>query len=250
MPDVNDRPTWSFRDVLASAVFVISTAGIVFVAYLYIRKDGAASREVFSTIVPLFGTWVGTLMAFYFSRENFEAANASLRKVVDQLTPDQKSQEKPVREVMIPRNQLKGIVQLSPIRQPKDITIDELIKLAATDKVSRLLILNEDGSLRHVVHVSMIFQYVGENALKGPPIDPEKTTLDDFLKYKTANASMQDIVSRLSPIPLDAKLRDARDAMLKVTGAQDVVVTKTGKLADAAEGYLTNVDIAKHLSTT
>ena len=189
-------------------------------------------------------------MAFYFSRENFEAANASMRKVVDQLTPDQKSQETPVREVMVPRNQLKGIVQLSPARQPKDITIDELIKLAAADKISRLLILNEDGSLRHVVHVSMIFQYVGENSLKSTPIDPEKTTLEDFLKYKTANASMQDIVSRLSPIPLDAKLRDARDAMLKVTGAQDVVVTKTGKLADAAEGYLTNVDIAKHLSTT
>lgn len=46
-------------------------------------------RDTFTLLLPVLGTWVGTVLAFYFSRENFAEA-ASFMK---QLTPDQKLQE-------------------------------------------------------------------------------------------------------------------------------------------------------------
>ena len=33
--------------------------------------------------MPLFGTWVGTILAFYFSKANFEAATKSVTKIAE-----------------------------------------------------------------------------------------------------------------------------------------------------------------------
>jgi hypothetical protein len=37
------------------------------------------TRLVFAAVVPLIGTWVGTLLAYNFSRENFEAASQATK---------------------------------------------------------------------------------------------------------------------------------------------------------------------------
>lgn len=96
------------RDKLAWIVFTISTIGILAVAGFYAVKGMPGSaREVFSTIVPLFGTWVGTILAFYFSRENFREANDAVNRAFAQLTPDQKLQQTSVRQAMKTRGAIK-----------------------------------------------------------------------------------------------------------------------------------------------
>ena len=48
-----------------------------------------ASRMVFNALLPLLGTWVGTVLAYYFSRKNFEAASQSVERMVT-LTTEQR----------------------------------------------------------------------------------------------------------------------------------------------------------------
>src|SRR5688500_3297632 len=66
------------------------------------------ARLVFASAVPLVGTWVGTVLAFYFARENLEAASASQRaatastlSLVGRLAPTT-----PVTAIMIPVSQI------------------------------------------------------------------------------------------------------------------------------------------------
>ena len=47
-------------------------------------------KDVLTIVLPLVGTWVGTVLAFYFSRENFVAAASQTASLVRQLTPEQR----------------------------------------------------------------------------------------------------------------------------------------------------------------
>ena len=54
------------------SILVISGGAIA------LADDKAAmSRLVFTSVLPVLGTWVGTVLAFYFARENLEAATSS-----------------------------------------------------------------------------------------------------------------------------------------------------------------------------
>ena len=52
----------------------------------------------------------------------------------------------------------------------------------------------------------------------------------------------------LAAVSRTATLGDAQAAMEKVEYCQDVLVTITGELDGAVVGWLTNVDIARHIS--
>ena len=81
----------ALRDRLAQNVVVIGTVGIgvtallviVAVSAAYWGKDSAVvnstSLSIFTATLPVFSTWVGTVLAFYFSNESFkQAAGAAL----------------------------------------------------------------------------------------------------------------------------------------------------------------------------
>ena len=59
------------------AIFIVVGGGIA----EYKSQTGGPFKDttqlLLSSLLPLFGTWVGTLLAFYFSRENFKAAAES-----------------------------------------------------------------------------------------------------------------------------------------------------------------------------
>jgi len=45
------------------------------------QDRGEVSRRVMDSTLPLYGTWVGTILAFYFSRESFDAASQSAERI-------------------------------------------------------------------------------------------------------------------------------------------------------------------------
>jgi hypothetical protein len=34
----------------------------------------AAAKDILATLLPVIGTWIGTVLAFFYSKENFESA--------------------------------------------------------------------------------------------------------------------------------------------------------------------------------
>jgi hypothetical protein len=99
MPAGSRTADASTRKWLAAGIVGASIVGIVLssaVAILAAADDRAdTSRLLFSAVLPLLGTWVGTVLAFYFARENLEAAAESTLALAGRETAT------PVTRVMI-----------------------------------------------------------------------------------------------------------------------------------------------------
>jgi hypothetical protein len=63
--------------VVLSAVIVLSGA------------DQPRAQLVLTADLPVIGTWVGTVLAYYFSKENLETATRSVAATASQMSPDE-----------------------------------------------------------------------------------------------------------------------------------------------------------------
>jgi hypothetical protein len=75
-------------------------------------------------------------------------------------------------------------------------------------------------------------------------LDPRTLTLEDFLAFDDV---MNYVHDALAFVPSTATLGDAQAAMEKDKDCQDILVTKTGTREGEVLGWLTNIDIARHI---
>lgn len=83
-------PDRGARSEIAKSIVKFSVAGVAALSIVALAVAANSSQAallqttqmVFASVLPLLGTWVGTVLAFYFSRENFEAANKSVQDLV------------------------------------------------------------------------------------------------------------------------------------------------------------------------
>jgi chemotaxis protein histidine kinase CheA len=117
------------REKIATYVTTLAIAGTIVLgifALVYVLRIPDADTDknldkklqvityVFTALLPLWGTWMGTIMAFYFSKENFMAANESVKNLVAQITPSQKLESTKCKDVMIPYDKIKPFQVSSP----------------------------------------------------------------------------------------------------------------------------------------
>jgi hypothetical protein len=249
-----------FRNAFANKILIFAALGMLLgtvLAVVPFRADGRefmAPREVFMALVPLFGTWVGTLLAFYFSRESLDTANASIKTLLNRLTPEQQLSGTAVSKVWVPRHQIRAFV-MGPGRSETSVKLGELCAELSNNRVSRLPVLNEAGAMLFVIHRSTLNAFLADRYLSGASADPGDgtapppnaldMTLQDFLGHKDGDRTIRDQVSALAFVRLDASLAEAKARMNATPNAQDVVVTKTGLPSEPVEGWLTNSDIAR-----
>src|SRR5690349_2815381 len=112
--------SWT-RHILAISIISLSVLGIASFAGIAIYMAPSADRletsqMVFTSVLPLFGTWVGTVLAFYFARENLQSATESTQKILSRaLNPH----ATPVTDVMIDMSRATKRV-LAPNESPED----------------------------------------------------------------------------------------------------------------------------------
>src|SRR4051795_5991752 len=111
------------RKWLAAGIIGASIFAILVISGLAIGLAGSSraetSRLVFSAVLPLLGTWVGTVLAFYFARDNLQAATESTLRLagIDAGTP--------VANVMIPEADFVAY-DMTPGQAPADIPLTAL----------------------------------------------------------------------------------------------------------------------------
>lgn len=249
-PDSGEGRGWlqvRFKNQLAWTVFLVSTGGILFAAYLAGSGDASAPsrREIFNILVPLFGTWVGTILAFYFSKENFESANESVRKMAARLSPEQAMRQTSVRQAMKLRGAISAVV-LAADGGDDAVTLKTLREVLDKGN-SRVPVFRAGDIAKYVVHDSTLAKFIADKAMRDPGSVSDATTLAEMLAHPIGGEDIKSMVGRMAFVGLDASLADARDAMLAVKGAQDVFVTRSGGSGEAVEGWLTNSDFAREL---
>jgi len=85
MAEKKERTDGGERQWLAGAILLIAGLGIIALSIVVIvlcphEQRFEATKYVFVADLPLLGSWVGTVLAYYFSQNNLSAAT---RSVVD-----------------------------------------------------------------------------------------------------------------------------------------------------------------------
>jgi hypothetical protein len=242
------------RERIGLGVLIASIGAVLIISGVVVSKgDGKeSSQNVMTATLPLYGTWVGTILAFYFSRNAFEAAStASTRnaEIYNQITRSLVSGASP------PDNTLAKI-SLKSLANGLIFSENDLakpLKNVVADMVSkeRYKVIVVDAEKKYVDLISRIMasaflepagsisaQPANANSPNAPP------SIKDFLNWrKNQGAKAQPIVIYL---PETATLADA-DAKLKETpGCRDVIVTSDGNPTSPVVVYVTDVDINEY----
>lgn len=215
--------TWALRAITVIAVVALLVAAI--------EPTNRAQnvKDILALLLPVIGAWVGTVLAFYFGRENYAAAAQSTEKLLA-LTLEQKLESTKATDAMRP------IDKIVAIRSDDDETIklkgEMLDKMS--DAKSRLPVLNQKGVVRYIVHRSVIDRFIAARALAGEPIT------DLSLKDLVDQPDIKSMISSFAVIGPDDSLALAKHKIDADPKCLDVFVTEGGDRSKPILGWITN----------
>lgn len=196
-------------------------------------------------LLPMIGIWVGTVLAFYFSRENFNAAarNAERLARVGINQEQAQLQALTVGDVMIRRGQMRVF------KGEKDDPMEEsltTLKLFFDEHagLNRALILKEDRP-KLVIHKSSLLERLqGPGVMRFATVEAEdEVTIKAFVE--------EPAWSWLSHAFICVKASDSLDTVKRRMSVRDkcadAFVTETGDEAGTVVGYVSDVDITRAL---
>jgi hypothetical protein len=228
----------STRNLLAIGIVGVSVAGITVIAVAAIAFAGAknrpeTSRLVFTAVLPLFGTWVGTVLAFYFARDNLQAATESTLRLSGINDP-----AKPVTSVMIPESDWVAY-SVKDADDAGAATLEDLhARMHELQPPSRRLpIRNDGGAVLYVLHDSTLTAFAEEH-------EPEPGQLTKTFGDLLGQPKYKQLVDAIGFVSGKATISDARTAMASTKNCNDVFVTSGGNRDEHAIGWLTNTLLA------
>ena len=202
-----------------------------------LEKRFAYVKDILTILLPVLGTWVGTILAFYFSKENFAAAAQQTSDLVKQLTPDEKLQSVSAVDVMIP---MKGEKTTKLILDKPDdqINLKTNIIDALFEKFARnrLPVVDPTDKIIYIIHRSFVDKFVASKLLAEPGA-AASLTLKDLL----ADEEMKKVFVAFGVVGKNAKLITVKEKMAGNPDCSDVFITEDGTANTSALGWITNV---------
>lgn len=210
-----------------------------------------AAKNAVTAILPVLAGWVGTVLAFYFSAASHQA---SLEKVISQAGRGTAPSAR-VSEKMIPLSSIVGLQSLEDKdgARPKDFPISKLKQAFAQPvpsgaKVTRLL-FTEGGVFKYILHIATLNAFIVKTtpAAAGPPPATAGAAEKTFADMLADEETLHQISKLVVFVSANTTLGDAKAALDKVSGAQDIIVTASGNATEPMLGWLSNVDLTKAL---
>jgi CBS-domain-containing membrane protein len=167
------------------------------------------------------------VLAYYFSRENFESAADKTERLIRQLTPEEQLAAVAVTDVMV-----RSIYSVKDTSR----TIAEVLADLERNDLKRLPVLNDAGALKALLYREGLIKYLADFQEPGR----SQKTFDGILR------AVPKLTHEPAFIKSEATLADARNAMQQISNCKVVFVTQTGATDEPVLGMLTNSDIAKH----
>lgn len=248
-----------FRGRLARTVVRVSGGILVLLAVVvaYVAKTayfdadnlgvatGLVEKFLFA-LLPMIGTWVGTVLAFYFTNDSFQTASNQTRLTLSDAR-EARLRQIPVREAMVPVAKIEAIEADEPDWQT--IFFDTDVIDLVNKKVGRIPILAKGRSRVHgVVHDSIVKAYAWQNRM-APEGGTKTKTLKEFLEDPAVRDFFTHSLAFVGP---DASLADVKRAMDAASTrgypCRDVFVTEDGTQTGKPLGLITNIDLEKFSS--
>lgn len=250
--------------VLITSIIAVGLISIVVITTAEETKRDEASRRVMDSTLPLYGTWVGTILAFYFSRNAFEAASRaadrttaavfeqvnsglvsaspldntlakiSLKSLANDLVFCQEDTNKSLRDV---------VAELESKNRYRTIVVEEVNK--------------DDADKKYFRYVDLVYRinasaYLAQSQPRGsnPQGEEENAQVPPTLKTYLAWRHEPKQGERAQPIVVflsqSATLADADAKLKETTGCRDVIVTTDGQRESPVVAYVTDTDINEY----
>jgi hypothetical protein len=269
---------------IGSAAIILLAIGLMIAFSVLNQQKSVADKfdtllmGIFASVLPVFATWVGTVIAFYFTNESFRQAAQAARESTAPFTDRLRSI--PARTAMVPlarmvvlRLPVAGALYTTALK-----TIDDKFSGVAVGdngvRISRLVILDSSDMFIGIIHRSiwmeLLNKYLKQNqasnmgtdqlgplinvvvgsgapaATPSPPAAPATTQPAPAAPAASTPGTYSDIIRKaVAFIGVDQTLADAKSAMDAVPGCQDVIVTQGGAPTMAVIGWITNTDIGR-----
>jgi hypothetical protein len=214
--------------LIITILSILGIAGVAAIVIIFADDQAAASQTVLTAVLPLLAAWVSTVLAYYYSSENMEAATKSIKEL---MSPEEKLKAIPVTEKMIKLQEMFYLTYSDGLKVQ-----DMLDKLKASGKGSRIAFLNDKKQPQYMLHKSAVDEALVKRAIQKEDIT--KFTLKD-LNEKEADLK-QLAEGSFGVVPMDATLADAKAEMERIKIAQDVFVTDNGRKDGVVIGWITN----------
>lgn len=193
---------------------------------------------VFTTVLPVVATWVGTVLAFYFGSENFRQAAQSTREVLG----DRLGTTKKIADVMVPYERIARLNAENETDAETTLTMLDVIHTLSA-AAPRVIVFNSKTQTPIYVIRSasppMPANWVTPDYAAGSAL-PADAKLKAYLD---ANKNRDD-ARKFQFIDENATPEAALDKMKKA-GIDDLFITKDGQSSSRVLGWVATPDLLK-----
>lgn len=224
-------------------IIIVST-GLVLIAILSLvtilladpKDKFESSKWVFNATIPVIASWIGTILAFHFGRENYESASKQAIALNKDTIEDIN-----VENIMI---DVKTIFYRKAESVDYDkILLNDILKEYTDAEKDRIPIFSNDFIPRLIIPRSVLAEYINQKNLSGKT----DLSLKDFItdnknKYSNETEAGFVIISKTNSV------EEAFNKMSSIKSCKDVFVTDNGKESGKAIGWVTNTLINRFLT--
>lgn len=225
---INDQNN-ATRHALGLIVIFLSISAMMAVALIAIYNDKSETAEnIFNQILPVVAAWVGTILAYFFGRENFEAATKKYGEVIDKINPNRLAAHVSIEQIMIVYESIFFETDTSKDAQ-------DTISILETYRKSRFPIFKGSNKDRiaHLLYRQDMISFMDAN--KGT-----KKTIQELIDAK--------ITKKYITIDKSLSLKDVKTKM-EENQVLDGFITNNGMEDGRVEGYVTMKLIERFLTT-
>jgi len=237
-----NRKSISVTNWLAIGITATVLGVTVFIGIhsLYDTKN-ADNNILLQTLIPLWSTWVGTVLAFYFGKNNFDAATKSYQEVIEKLSPHEKMAQLLVKDYMVTLNELVYLAY----DEEKDNKIYDILKYKHFEPYNRFAVLDNQGVAKYIINRSLFNQFISSRIDENLNIEEIKSLTLEYFLENCCETTKHILENSFAVVSINATLLEAKLKMEAKFDCVNVFITKTGASNEKVEGLITNNIILK-----
>jgi hypothetical protein len=224
-------------------LMAVSLIGVTLISAIVLTFDQTKEKYttilVFVSLLPLFATWIGYALVYYFSSSSFMMAMSAYSKLVPPVAGQTVI---PVTTVMIDKSKIDEMVTLDNPQTASGIRVKDNLLTKLSPVVTRIAVVDSKGAAVYIIHDNTLYRFITKvsiDASRGLTLDA--ATLQDLL----ADAELGPLLTNFVVVPSSFTLADAKTKIDKAPGCRDAFVTLTGKRSEPIIGWITDVRLAQ-----
>jgi len=246
-----DKNHLHFRDRLGKNIVYVIVLGTVIIPiplliciFSGLEYFDKSMSFIGQSLLPLWGTWVGAVLAYYFGKSNFETTAKTYQNIIDKITPEEKISSINICSVMVPFTKIAYLDYENDMNN----SVTAILKLPKFDRdYSHFPVISNQETLKYIINRREFTGYIAEKVIKNEnSSDIQAISLEKFIEdinNRQTEARLDDAVF----VSKDSTLLDAKRKMEHKRNCYIVFISESGHSSEPVIGFVTNNIIINYL---